>query len=143
MTTLTDRKMCSGCMDLIGLTKTRYDCKLGVTKSKCPGHTSDWDGEKDDRKCKCCQICRNARTRLRGKLSNMSLGIEDKDAKADQCCKCGRELRYSYHKGMDNFLTETSLDRLHKLVDDDDDDRLNLATFFNVIARHPTWRPVI
>jgi hypothetical protein len=130
--------MCSGCMDLVGLTQTRFDCKLGGAGQKCPGHKSDLDSDLKDRtKCGCCQICRTVRTRLKGKLSNLSLEIVDSLAKADQCCKCGRELRYSYHTaGIGNVLMETSIDRLHDLVESD---LLNITALFDVLAYCSPW----
>jgi hypothetical protein len=115
--TLIDRKLCSGCMDLLGWEKVRFDCKLGQEKAKCPGHRSDLGSVNDETNCQCCKICRNSRVRLKGKLSNSSLGIRDRQVKGDSCCKCSRELRYSYYLSWGNTLMETSSKRLHDLVD--------------------------
>src|SRR5579859_3592061 len=68
-------------------------------------------------KCKCCKVCKDMKVGLLGKLSNRSLGIQDKDAKADKCVFCCRELRFYYNAGGGVALHETSSTRLHDLVD--------------------------
>jgi hypothetical protein len=131
---LIDRKMCSGCMDLLGWEKVRFDCKLGGKQAKCPGHRSDLGVMEDETECQCCKICRNSRVRLKGKLSNSSLGIRDGHANGDSCCKCGRALRYSYFLSWGNTLMEISSQRLHSMVTDSDISEL--ANQFNSLSHH-------
>jgi hypothetical protein len=111
---LVSKKVCSGCNQL-GLDRhpLRYDCVSGSKRDQT-GEPLKCGGES---KVRCCTVCKNTSVGLLGKLSNRSLGIEDSQAKADQCFQCGRELRYMYNAGGGVVLHETSSVRLHSLVD--------------------------